>query len=372
MPRRAPGEGSICKRKDGRFQVSLQVAGVRKTVYARTEREARQRLEELKRQAALYGALPHPGSRTVKDLLEAWLSLNAPRWRPRTLEDWRRVCERHLIPAMGHIRLSRLSPAQLAHFLTALEEKERHRTALKVFRALNSACRMAVRWGWLNANPCERIPPPRYRPKRRELWSLDELRRFLEGTCSHWLHPLWVFLAATGCRIGEALGLTWADVEWASGKVRIRWSLQFANGSWHLQEPKTRAGVRELLLPAEAMEALARQRQQQERWREKAGETWADALGLVFTGRDGRPLWRKSIVRAMRQACQRLGLPPLSPHGLRHLHISLLLEAGLPLTQVARRAGHSSPYVTAMLYAHVIEPEDGRAAEAIAKAMRGA
>jgi integrase len=364
MAKRAKGEGTVCQRKDGRWQASLQVHGVRKTVYAKTEREARQKLAELRKQAALQGALPDPGKRTVGDLLDAWLEVNAPRWRPRTLQDWQYICRTHLRPALGRVRLDKLTPQRIHSLLAHLEHP---RTALKVYRALHMACALAVRWGYLAQNPCDRVDPPRYRPPSKDIWTPQDLGRFLQGTEGHPLYPLWAFLLASGCRLGEALALTWQDIDWQAGTVTVSKSLQRVGGEWLLQPPKTKAGERTLALPPWGLAALKRQRAQQAQWRLQAGARWCNEWGLVFTGRDGSPLHQATVTCALRQACQRLGLPPLTPHGLRHLHASLLLDAGLSVPEVAARLGHANPVVTMSVYAHKVRKGDRAAAQALAQ-----
>ena len=75
------------------------------------------------------------------------------------------------------------------------------------------------------------------------------------------------------------------------------------------------------------------------------------------------------VARYMLMACKHLGLPHLSPHGLRHLHASLLLAEGLPLPEAARRLGHANPSITAAVYAHAISKDDTAAAQAIGRAI---
>ena len=367
--RKPPGEGTVCQRKDGRWQASLQVHGVRKTVYAKTEREARQKLAELRKQAALQGALPDPGKRTVGDLLDAWLEVNAPNWRPRTLEDRQTLCNVHIRPALGKVRLERLSPQRIQALYSALLRDGKGRTAQKAHCVLHAALGLAVRWGWLPQNPCDRVQPPRHHTRRRDVWTPQDLGRFLQGAEGHPLYPLWAFLLASGCRLGEALALTWQDIDWQAGTVTISKSLQRVGGEWLLQPPKTKAGERTLTLPSWGLSALKGQRAQQARWRLQAGARWCNEWGLVFTGRDGSPLHRPCVARALRQACQRLGLPPLTPHGLRHLHASLLLDAGLSVPEVAARLGHANPVVTMSVYAHKVRKGDRAAAQAVERAI---
>lgn len=369
VPRRSPGEGSITQRKDGRWQAALQVEGKRRTIYGRTRREVVQKLEALRRQAVALGALPDPGRRTVSDLLMAWLEAVTPSLKPRTLHDYRAVCEGHIRPAMGRVLLERITPARIQELYTALQD--RPRTALKAHRALDQAFTLAVRWGWLAENPCGRTIRPQYRPDRREMWTDDELRVFLVGAREHWLYPLWVCAIATGCRMGELLALAWSDVSLERKALSVTKSGQHIGGQWTVTTPKTRAGRREISLPPEAVAALTLQRAMQAERRLKAGPSWENVTDLVFTGVRGQPLAGSNAAHALRHECKRLGLPAMTPHGLRHLHASLLLAQGLPVPMVSQRLGHANPGITMSIYAHAIGREDGAATRAIGRAMNG-
>jgi integrase len=208
------GDGCVTKRKDGRWQAALVVNCKRRIVYGRTKAEARKKLAELRQQVARTGTLPEPGRRTVADLLEAWLEVAAQSLKPATLESYRDVARLHIIPAIGGVKLSKLEPLHLQKLYTHLERHGKRRTAQKVPCVVASSfSALAVLWGWLGENPADRVLRPSYRPRRKELWTPEQLVIFLEGTRAHWLHPLFVFLIATGCRLGEALALRWEDVD---------------------------------------------------------------------------------------------------------------------------------------------------------------
>ena len=368
MPNNSPGDGSIYQRKDGRWQASLQVNGKRRTVYAKTKTEAAKKLAQLRGQAAS-GALPDPGRRTVNDLLDLWLETGAPNWKPRTLVNYRWFADTHVRPALGHVRLSRLEPGSLQSLYAKLQA-DSPSVADRVHRMLHCACKLAALWGWLPANPCERVVPPRYKAERKELWTAEELAAFLAGTQEHWLGPLWLLAVCSGCRIGELLALTWQDVDLSSGTVTINKAGQHIKGQWVVTTPKTKSGMRTVTLPPEGKAALKRQRVQQNQWRLKAGPDWTDTA-LVFSQRNGQPLHTSVAAHLLKKQCQRLGLPPLTPHGLRHLHASLLLREGLPLPEVSRRLGHANSAITGAIYAHAIGNDDTRAARAISKALAG-
>jgi len=165
MARRARGEGSITQRQDGRWQASLQVGGVRRTVYGATRTEVVRKLAELKRQAT--AGLPDPGRRTVADLLDAWLKAAEPNLRPKTVEGYRHICAKHVLPALGNVRLSQLQPAPVEALLAKLQASGRRRTGQRVFTVLHRACSFAVRWRWLAENPMDRVQRPQWQPGER-------------------------------------------------------------------------------------------------------------------------------------------------------------------------------------------------------------
>lgn len=365
---RSPGEGSLVQRKDGRWQASLQVDGRRRTVYGKTRSECAARLADLQRQAAAMGTLPHPGKRTVSDMLDAWLDAKWPTWKPLTSDGYRKTCERYLRPALGGVALAKLTPERVSRLCTRLEAKGQHRTALKAYRALSQACAQAVRWGWLSANPCDRVDVPRYRAERHDVWTPEQLRAFLEGTREHWLYPLWVTLAATGCRVGEALALEWADVDLHAGTLTVSKSVQRIGGERVVTTPKTRAGVRTVTLPQQVVWVLRRHEAAQAERRLQMGPRWA-AGDVLFTGERGGALGASTVGHAIKRECDRLGLPIITPHGLRHLHASLLLSEGLPVPEVTRRMGHANSAITMGVYAHVVRKDDAAATEAIGRVL---
>jgi integrase len=347
--RRSQGEGSLTQRKDGRWQGALQGDGRRRTVYGATRQEAAQKLEALKRQSAATGMLANPGRRTVGDLLAAWLEAKSPIWKPSTLESYTKVCAHDIQPTLGRLPIARVTPERIARLCGALQAEAKHRTALKVYRVLSQALALAVRWGWLANNPADRVDVPRYRPGQRGLWTPEQVHAFLHGTVDHPLHPLWLLAISSGCRLGELLALTWPDVDLGAGMVSITKSVQRVNGERIVTTPKTRAGTRIIALPPETMRALRKQ------------EAWCLAHGgaeRVF------PIAPVTVGRALRAECQRLGLPVLTMHALRHLHASLLLAEGLPLPEVSRRLGHANPSITASIYSHAVR-DDTLAAQAI-------
>ena len=361
MSNRSPGEGTVVQRKDGRWQASLMLDGKRRTVYGSTRKEAAQKLSQLKEQAR-GGTLPDPGKRTVSDLLDQYLEAVRPNLKVGTWEHYKLIADTYIRPALGKLRLSKLAPDRIQRLYRPLQELGHNRTAQLVHFVLGQACGLAVRWHWLPENPCDRVLRPQYRARRRDVWSSEDLASFLAGTEGHWLQPLWLLLLSTGCRLGEALALTWDDVK--DGAVSVTKTGQYVRGQWSIGEPKTNAGARTVSLPPAGAAALRRQRAQQSQWRLRAGTDW-ERSDLVFTGETGRPLHRATVAHALRRVCDALGLPAVTPHGLRHLHASLLLSQGLAVPLVSQRLGHAHPGITMSVYAHTIGRGDEQAAATI-------
>lgn len=363
MARRNNGEGTVVQRKDGRWQASIRHLGARRTVYGKTEREARAKLRELQRQIDTTGALPAPGRRTVSDLIDAWLA-SAP-LKPSTVAQYRQIFDVYARARLGSVQLARVAPGHIQALYATLTPS----VADKVHRILHRAFAVAVLWRWLPDNPCDRVLRPTYKPARKELWSRAELDAFLTGAAEHWLYPLWLLLAATGLRLGEALALRWSDVGLGGVALTVAGTLHRSGGGrWTISSPKTAAGVRTVILPPVAIEALAVQRDRQDAQRDTAGHAWQEH-GLIFTGETGQPLYASTVQHALKRECARLGLPPVTPHSLRHLHASLLIHSGVPITAVSARLGHSTPQVTMTLYAHALPGQDTLAAQAIAVAL---
>ena len=365
---RSKGEGSVTRRKDGRWQASLQVDGRRRVVYGRTRSEAVAKLDALRTQASAAGILPNPQAHTVADAMAAFLDAKAHTVKPRTLADYRSTIDRYILPPLGKRALAKVTPDALVRLYATWQKQGKHRTALRVHRRLSQALALAVRYGWLGSNPCDRVDAPRYTAHRKDVWSQGELRRFVDGTRQNWLHPLYLVAIASGCRLGELLALTWDDVDLDGGTLSIDKSVQRIGGQRVVTEPKTRAGVRSITLPSDVLAVLVQHRATQAAHRLALGNQWP-AGALVFSTAKGKPLSASTVEHALPRQCAKLGLPRVTPHGLRHLHASLLIAGGLPVTDVSKRLGHASPAITLRVYSHAIGNNDQAATEAIADAL---
>jgi integrase len=357
---------SIRRRKNGLYEARLQRDGRRYSVYGRTETEVRQKLAELERKLAI-DQPPPVGRMTVQELCERWLETERKRWKPKTYDDYRWHLEHHVYPVLGRVQLAKLTPDRLQRFFDSLSG----RSASLVFRIMHRCFSVGVRWGYLAANPCDRIVAPTYQQPAIELPDADALAR-LFWHCLDSDDPyagLVGLSLLTGLRRGEITALRWSDIDLATGRIDVVRSGQWIAGRWVETEPKTRSGRRTIYVGEQGIRLLRRQKALVAQLKLQAGPSWQERL-LVLPRADGRPLTPSQVSAAVKRLCKAAGVPPLRHHSLRHASASLALLAGVPLPEVSRQLGHANVSITARIYSHCLS--DGRrVAEAIERVLAG-
>lgn len=356
MKRRGRGEGSIFRRKDGRWAGFVTLGYTpdgrqkKRWVYGRTRQEVAEKLARLLPKA-WSGTVPDSRLR-LGDWLVHWVEERALRkgLRPTTIRNYR-VYLGHLGPVY-HIPLSRLTALQLrALFAELAHLSPSHRR--HIYQFLRAALRDAVRMDLIPSNPMEAVDPPEGGPVRPpKAWTPEEVARFLEAAKGHRLYTLFALMLATGLRIGEALALRWED--WQGERLWVRYTMR-RDGT--LGPPKTPGSQGYLYLDPDTQALLAAWR---ERVRQEAqGEDWQEH-GLIFPSSRGTPLQYRNVMRAFKELQAKAGVPPLNLHGLRHTYTSLALRAGLPPKVVAARLRHKDVKLTLQVYQQLMD-EDLRA-----------
>jgi integrase len=167
------------------------------------------------------------------------------------------------------------------------------RTVNYIHTIIHSAFKDAVRWGRLARNPADASDPPTGGQKSDgiQAWDAATLRWFLDESRKRGdrLHALWVLLATTGMRRGEALGLRWRDVDLDAGRLRVVQTLIQTRGNASISEPKTARGRRPISLDKATVAVLREHRKQMLKERLLVGPDFNDS-GLVFHRPDGSRL----------------------------------------------------------------------------------
>jgi integrase len=173
---------------------------------------------------------------------------------------------------------------------------------------------------------------------------------------------------ALGLRQGEALGLSWEDIDFQSRRLLVRHGLQRIDGELRLVEPKTRQSRRTIAMPGVVIDALTHHKAKQTQERLLAGRRWRDT-GLVFTSTIGTPIEVGNLRRSFWKLLDRAGLPRMRFHDLRHSCASLLLVQGVPARVVMETLGHSNISITMDTNTHVLPELQRQAADAMDRAL---
>ncbi|MDQ6909311.1 MAG: site-specific integrase [Actinomycetota bacterium] len=243
------------------------------------------------------------------------------------------------------------------------------RTVNYIHTILHRALKDAVRWGRLARNPADAADPPRAGQKSDGIhaWDAATLRRFLGASLAaeDRLHGLWVLIATTGMRRGEALGLRWSDLDLEAGRVRVVQTIIQVGSVVSISEPKTARGRRPVSLDRATVAVLRAHRHRMNQERLLVGADFND-LDLVFCQPDGSWLHPDAVSAAFLRRVRRYDLTRLTLKGLRHTWATLALEQGIHPRVVQERLGHSTIAITLGIYSHVSPTLHDEAAEIVA------
>lgn len=323
-----------------------------------------------------------PSRLSLKTFIEdTWLPAVAGKLRPSTLNSYSRNLSLHVLPTLGSAPLQSLDASTLTalYLRLASEGRKDHlrgrplstTTVRYIHNILRSALQTAYEWDLVPHNAADRAeaPKPKARADRHErinTWPPGTLREFLGRTDGERLHPLWLTLATTGLRRGEAIGLTWEALDLDLGSLTVRRSLVDVDGGRPIwSDPKTNRGRRVIALDSTTLQALRQVLARNHTDRNAAGTAYQDHK-LVFTHKNGSPLHPDTTSRNFTRRVEQLALPRIRLHDLRHTWAILALGSGIHPKVVQERLGHANVSITLDLYSHVLAAMQTDAAERVA------
>lgn len=302
-------------------------------------------------------------------LTGTWLrALEARNLKPSTLDTYRRLVHKHLVPHLGRVQLGQLSAAHVETMMGTLDVAPK--SVRNIVGVLGKALTDAQRWGLVTTNAARAVELPRRSPVTPRAWNAGELHRFTVAAAGDRLSIVWALIAETGCRRGEALGLRWRNVDLDTGRATLIETRTIVGGSVVEGSTKSSSGARTVLVGPDMIDALRVWRRSQNEELMALGVRNRD--GFVFTDEEGRPYWPQRITARFRQITDECGLPRIGVHGLRHTQVTLLLGAGISAKVVAARVGHSDAAFTVRQYAHVLPGADAEAVAVLGELRRRA
>jgi integrase len=383
---RGNGEGSIFPYRNGYAAYAWVTTPDgyrrRKWVYGKTRDQVAGKWQDAKTRAR-QGPVP-TATPTLSNYLAYWLrEIVQPHIKPASFAMYETMVRIYIAPALGSKRLDRITIRDIQGWLNKLaatcqccaqgkdqaRPEDRRRccavgkccqqyTSARTIQAARNVLRTALNHAMteelLARNPAAlaRVRGPR--KQRREPWTVDEARRFLESA-QHDRDPLYaayVLVLVLGLRRGEVLGLTWNDVRAAAAELHINWQLQRVSHNLLHSDTKTEGSVAVLPLPDICLTALKSRREQQDQARADAGSAWHD-LGLVFTTRWGTPIEPRNFNRSFHARCARAGVRRIRVHDTRHTCGSLLAALDVHPRVAMQILRHSKISITMEIYTEV-------------------
>ncbi len=323
--------------------------------YGKTRKEAADKLATALC-ARVDGIVYDDENMTVGDYLDRWLKGSVRgSVKQSTFDRYESVVRLHIKPAIGRLKLKKLSPAHLQSFYQdRLDTGLAPASVNKLHVVLHKALSQATKWNMVPRNVAALAEAPRPAPDEMKTLSAEESRRLLEAARGDKLEALYILALTTGMRQGELLALKWQDVDLENTTLSVRRTLTKDGGRLLLGEPKTKKSRRTVRLTEAAGRALSEHLTRQVAQIERTGDLYKDE-GLVFASEVGTlmnptNLRRRSFARLLKRA----DLPPIRFHDLRHTCATLLLQRDVHPKYVQELLGHANIAITLDTYSHVI------------------
>ena len=344
---------------------------------------------------------------TLREWSDEWLTKHQPDSSPVTVSNYRFLLDSRILPQLGDIPLQDLTPARLTDWMITVRNSPRKttrlpddklsrprrkseklvsdtkrkkplstKTLIHYYTCMSTMLEAAVRVGYLDNNPMDRVQRPKQHKQKpvpfSEQTAVQLLRDIMQVDDEQRTYRTAVLLALScGIRLGEAGALTWQAVDFINGTIHIDEALKYtpADGAF-IDAPKTDCSIREITLPPSILAYLDQEHtldtyaELEDSW--QADETgtptrWVSG-GWIVHGPHGRQRNKDTPSKWFTKFAREHGYGKMTFHDLRHAHASLLAARRVDIAAIAARMGHSDPSTTLANYVHPLLNHDAAAA----------
>lgn len=289
---------------------------------------------------------------TFEALVEAYLVHLRANAKESSVYDFESKCRNRIMPFFERRKVSAIKPIDVETWLGTLSDcSYKYKSGLRGH--LSTLLRYADRYYDIPTVMGKVAPIRNTEPKKEMLfWSEEEFRRFVvaipETRPEYRL--FFTVLYLVGCRKGEALALTWADIDLDGGLITISKSVtrKVRGAAYSITTPKNLSSNRVVSIPRSLCDAFRR-------YRESVSPS-PNSTAFVFGG--DRPLADRTTDRVFADACKASGVKKIRLHDLRHSCASLLISHGVSIVAVSKRLGHSNVEQTLNTYSHMMPRDD--------------
>lgn len=305
-------------------------------------------LEEKKTKCAAEEA---PDDLLFETLVELFFQYEKPRIKESSYYDLTMKIKSKILPFFKGLYLTEITPAKILEWQNSMSEYS-YKYRKNLHAHLASIYNYAEKYYDIK-NIMKKVDRPRNLEAKKEMlfWTPEEFSKFIEKVDRPQYNSLFRFLYFTGCRRGEALAITWNDIDLEAGKVKINKNIAYKvginNKPYQITTPKNVGSNRTVVIPTFFCEQLKEYRS----WQKE------HCTSTDFVFGDADPLPPTSIERIMTSAAKEANIKRIRVHDLRHSCASLLIHKGVSIVAVSRHLGHSTVEQTLNTYSHMM-PDD--------------
>ena len=297
---------------------------------------------------------------TFEELASLWLENYKTTVKPSTFENVKSKVEKMTEEHFKELKLKKITVAYCQKVVIELSKS--YVLYNHYLSVINRIFKYAVLMDILDSNPFDKVIKPKSRQTQRKgnFLTKEELREFLKlaqtATLSYFF-PLVHLMSYTGLRQGEALALKWSDIDFENKKITVDKTAARIKEKQTLQTPKTKNSKRVISIDPTTLSILKNWKKDQIKIYFKNGKHFEGDDNFIFTNQRGDWVHIHNFIPYFKRFVTDHKLKPITPHGLRHTHASLLFSAGVEPKNISDRLGHSTVQITLDLYTHITEEQ---------------
>nr|DAI73201.1 MAG TPA: RECOMBINASE CRE [Caudoviricetes sp.] len=297
---------------------------------------------------------------TFEELAQLWLENYKTTVKPSTFENVKSKVEKMTEEHFKELKLKKITVAYCQRVV--IELSKTYVLYNHYLSVINRIFKYAVLMDVLSSNPFDKVIKPKSRQTQRKgnFLTKEELKEFLklaQTTTLSYFFPLVHLMSYTGLRQGEALALKWSDIDFENKKITVNKTAARIKEKQTLQTPKTKNSKRVISIDPATLSILKSWKKDQIKIYFKNGKHFEGDKNFIFTNQRGEWVHIHNFIRYFKRFIADHKLKPITPHGLRHTHASLLFSAGVEPKNISDRLGHSTVQITLDLYTHITEEQ---------------
>nr|DAT83887.1 MAG TPA: RECOMBINASE CRE [Caudoviricetes sp.] len=297
---------------------------------------------------------------TFEELASLWLENYRTTVKASTFENVKSKVEKMTEEHFKELKLKKITVAYCQRVVIELSKS--YILYNHYLSVINRIFKYAVLMDVISSNPFDKVIKPKSRQTQRKgnFLTKEELKEFLklaQTTTLSYFFPLVHLMSYTGLRQGEALALKWSDIDFENKKITVNKTAVRIEGKQSLQTPKTKNSKRVISIDPATLSILRSWKKDQIKIYFKNGKHFEGDENFIFTNQRGEWVHIHNFIRYFKRFIADHKLKPITPHGLRHTHASLLFSAGVEPKNISDRLGHSTVQITLDLYTHITEEQ---------------